>query len=77
MAKRKDFSSSAVFEAWSGRFSQGINKKFYQQGTGIYIRRKRTSNTAVSVVNKLRKVPVDSVRLSLSVYHNDGSPRLN
>lgn len=68
MARRKDFSDDTVFSIWSSSVSHAIDKKFYPQGRNIYLRRKRTSGTAITVVDKLRKVPADSVRLFLNVY---------
>ena len=67
MAKRRDFSQDAVYNAWAESYIYSIDKKYMPQGDRIYIRRKRTANSALAIIDKLRKFKPEDININLTV----------
>ena len=67
VAKRRDFSNDDTFAQWATGYSHSIDKKYMPQGDRIYIRRRRTANSAVSIVEKMRTYKPDQIDLNLTV----------
>lgn len=67
MAKRRDFSRDEDFNRWVESYIYSVDKKYIVQGDRIYIRRKRTANSAVAIVDKLRKFKPEDININLTV----------